>query len=350
MNWKRGLCEPGIILALIAALLFGSSMPLAKVLLSAVNPWLLAGLLYLGSGIGLSLYRLVCRTPTGRLPAADWPWFAGAIFAGGIAAPVLLMFGLRAMPASGASLLLNTEGVLTALLAWLVFRENLGRRIVLGVLAIFAGMTVLSWSPETRFSSLWPVVAVVGACLMWAIDNNLTRKVSLADATWIAMIKGLTSGSVNLVLAAILGATLPSLSHIADALLLGFLAYGVSLALFVVSLRHLGAARASAYFSVAPFFGAALAIPLLGDPVSRKILTAGVLMTLGVWLHLTERHWHEHRHKALEHDHEHVHDLHHLHEHHEPISPGTRHRHRHRHAAMTHEHAHFPDAHHDHEH
>lgn len=340
--------QPGVLAALGAALLFGGGTPLAKWLLGNVDPWLLAGLLYLGSGTGLSLYRLLRKAPAWRLPPNDWPWLAGAILAGGVIGPVLLMFGLTEMPASGTSLLLNAEGVFTALLAWFAFRENFNHRIALGMAAIVAGAVVLSWPQEARFSGAWPALAVLGACLAWGIDNNLTRKVSLADATSIAAIKGLTAGSVNLVLALLLRARWPTLPNLAGAMLVGWIAYGVSLALFVVALRHLGTARTGAYFSVAPFFGAVLALPLLGESVGRRLLIAGSLMALGVLLHLTEEHRHEHTHESMEHEHEHVHDIHHQHEHDHPVAPGTRHRHWHRHEPLTHTHAHFPDAHHRH--
>ncbi len=350
MNWKHGLREPGVLAALGAAVLFGGGTPIAKWLLSRINPWLLAGVLYVGSGLGLCLYRWVRNAPVGKLLPGEWPWLAGAIVAGGVVGPVLLMFGLTGMPGSGASLLLNAEGVFTALLAWFAFRENFDRRIALGMVAIVAGTVVLSWPGEARFSSAWPALSILGACLAWGIDNNLTRKVSLADATWIAGIKGLTAGSVNLTLALLLGAKWPSLSNVAGAMVVGWLAYGVSLALFVVGLRHLGTARTGAYFSVAPFFGAMLAIPLLGEPVSQRFVIAASLMALGVWLHLTERHRHEHTHEALEHEHEHIHDAHHQHGHDESVPSGTKHRHRHRHEPLTHEHVHYPDVHHRHRH
>jgi len=350
MSWRHGLPQPGIVAALGAALLFGGGTPLAKWLLSSLNPWLLAGLLYLGSGAGLGLYRRVRNAPAGKLPPGEWAWLAGAILAGGVVGPVLLMFGLTGMAASGASLLLNAEGVFTALLAWFVFRENFDRRIALGMVAIVAGAVVLSWPGEARFSSAWPALAIMGACLAWGIDNNLTRMVSLADATWIAAIKGLTAGGMNLMLAFLLGAKWPSLPILAGAMLVGWFSYGISLALFVIGLRHLGTARTGAYFSVAPFFGAVLAIPLLGEPVSQRLLIAGSLMALGVWLHLTEQHRHEHTHDALEHDHEHIHDAHHQHEHSESVPPGTNCRHWHRHEPLTHEHVHFPDVHHRHSH
>jgi drug/metabolite transporter (DMT)-like permease len=350
MSWKHGLRRPGVLAALGAAFLFGCSTPLAKWLLSSLNPWLLAGLLYIGSGTGLCLYRNVRSAPAGKLPGGEWRWLATAIVAGGVVGPVLLMFGLTGMAASGASLLLNAEGVFTALLAWFVFRENFDRRIALGMVAIVAGTVVLSWPGEARFSSLWPALAIIGACLAWGIDNNLTRKVSLADATWLAEIKGLTAGSVNLVIAFLLGAQWPTLPKLAGAMLVGLFAYGISLALFVVGLRHLGTARTGAYFSIAPFFGSVLAIPLLGEPVSQRLLIAGSLMALGCWLHLTEQHRHEHTHDALEHDHEHFHEEHHHHDHDESVSHGTQKGHWHRHEPLTHDHVHFPDVHHRHNH
>ena len=289
MNPLSALSRPGVLAALLAAVLFGAGTPLAKSLLDTVSPWLLAGLLYLGSGLGLTLYRAVSGAPRVRLPPGDWIWFAGAILAGGVVGPVLLMIGLTNMPASGASLLLNSEGVFTALLAWFAFKENVDRRIALGMAAIVAGAAVLSWPDDARFAGVWPALAVLGACLAWGIDNNLTRKVSLTDATWIASMKGLVAGSVNLALALVLGATLPPWPNIAGAMLLGLFAYGVSLSLFVVGLRHLGTARTGAYFSAAPFLGAAIAVAM-GEPVTPALLVAGALMALGLWLHLTEHH------------------------------------------------------------
>jgi drug/metabolite transporter (DMT)-like permease len=348
-NLKEGLQQAGVPAALGAALLFGAGTPLAKLLLNSVSPWLLAGLLYLGSGIGLTLYRRLTSAPAVRLSRPEIPWFAGAILAGGVIAPVLLMLGLTGMPASGTSLLLNAEGVFTALLAWFAFKENFDRRIALGMAVIVAGAIVLSWPGEIRFASLWPSLAVLGACFAWGLDNNLTRKISLSDATWIASVKGMVAGSVNLVLAFLLGATLPPLSNIAGAMVIGFFSYGVSLTLFVVGLRHLGTARTGAYFSVAPFFGAVLAIAL-GEPVTLPLIIAGTLMAIGIWLHLTERHEHQHTHEVMEHDHEHVHDEHHQHMHDYPVSPDTRHSHPHRHGVLRHIHSHFPDAHHQHQH
>ncbi|MEO6354380.1 MAG: EamA family transporter [Burkholderiaceae bacterium] len=349
MDIRNKVVQPGVMAALGAALLFGAGTPFAKLLLSSVSPWLLAGLLYLGSGIGLTLYRRLKRSAAVKLPRSEILWFSGAIAAGGIVGPVLLMLGLTGMPASGASLLLNAESVFTALLAWFAFKENFDRRIAWGMGAIVAGAIVLSWPGEARFAGLWPALAVLGACFAWGIDNNLTQKVSLTDASWIASVKGLVAGTVNLVLAFALGAAWPPLPDLAGAMIIGFLAYGVSLVLFVVGLRHLGTARTGAYFSVAPFFGAVLAIAM-GETLTMPLLIAAALMLLGVWLHLSERHQHEQMHEVLEHAHEHTHDAHHQHEHDVPVAPGTRHSHSHRHEKLTHTHLHFPDAHHRHPH
>jgi drug/metabolite transporter (DMT)-like permease len=350
-----GLRQPGVLAAITAALLFGSGTPLSKKLLASIDPWLLAGLLYLGSGLGLSLYRMLRRpSPVAKLSRTDWPWFAGAVAAGGILAPVLLMFGLRWMPASNAALVLNAEGVFTTLLAWFAFRENFDRRIAVGMAAIVAGAALLSWPQKAGgLSTAWPAVAILGACLAWGVDNNLTRRVSLTDPTWIAAVKGLIAGSVNLALAFTMyrgSLPWPSLPSLAGALLVGSLTYGVSLSLFVLALRQLGTARTSAYFSVAPFFGALLAVIFLREPLSASLLIAGALMALGLWLHLTELHVHEHHHEALEHEHEHIHDAHHQHAHVEPVLRETKHTHRHRHTPMTHTHAHYPDSHHRHGH
>lgn len=348
-NWITGLRRTGVAAALAAALLFGAGTPLAKLLLTDVGPWLLAGLLYLGAGLGLLLWRCLRHAPRVRLARGEAPWLAGAILAGGVLAPVLLMLGLAGMPASDASLLLNAEGVFTALLAWFVFKENLDARIALGMAAIVAGALVLSWPGAARFAGLGPTLAVLGACFAWAVDNNLTRKLSLTDATWIAAVKGLVAGTVNLALAFALGANLPSAPNMTAAMVVGFLAYGVSLALFVVGLRHLGTARTGAYFSVAPFFGAAVAIAL-GEAVTLPLAIAGTLMAFGIWLHLTEHHRHAHEHPGLNHAHMHVHDAHHRHDHDFVRTGAQPHAHPHAHAPLRHEHAHFPDSHHGHRH
>ena len=333
-------------------MLFGAGTPLAKLLLGPLDPWLMAGVLYLGSGGGLALLRLLGGQRGAAIDRKDLPWLASAIALGGALGPVLLMWGLAHTTASSASLLLNAEGALTALIAWFVFHENFDKRIALGMFLIVLGAVVLSWPAEGRFEAALPALAIVGACLAWALDNNFTRKVALADATLIAMIKGVVAGAVNVVLAFVAGASVPPLAPLAAAGLLGFLSYGVSLVLFVRALRDLGTARTGAYFSIAPFAGAILSILMLREPVTLNLGAAMVLMGVGVWLHLTEHHVHRHSHEATDHDHEHEHehDFHHLHEHPTPVAPGTRHSHIHHHDAIAHSHEHFPDAHHRHRH
>ncbi len=338
----------GVVAALGAALLFGAGTPFAKLLLDRTDPWMLAALLYLGSGLGLWLLRRVRRAEAVHPSRSEWVWLAGATVSGGVVGPVLLMFGLSSMSATGASLLLNAEGVFTALIAWFVFKENFDKRIALGMLAIVAGAVVLSWPSEMSARVELGALSVLGACAAWAIDNNLTRKVSLADATFIAMVKGLAAGSTNLLLAWKMGSAWPALPTMGAAALLGFLSYGSSLVLFVVALRHLGTARTGAYFSVAPFFGALLGVLMLKEPVTAPLLVAGALMALGVWLHLTESHGHLHTHEPEEHSHEHVHDAHHQHSHAHPVAQP--HTHVYAHTALEHSHEHFPDAHHRHPH
>jgi drug/metabolite transporter (DMT)-like permease len=348
------LKHPGVAAALGAAILFGAGTPLAKVLLGETSPWLLAGILYLGSGIGLAAVRWLRRSQAVILQGRDWGWLAGAVLAGGVAGPVLLMWGLAGTSASAASLLLNAEGVLTALIAWFVFRENFDRRIALGMAFIVAGAALLAWPHDHPGQSIgrpgMPALAILGACLAWAIDNNLTRKISLTDAAFIAMVKGVAAGATNVVIALAVGSTAPAAWVVLAGGTLGFLSYGISLVLFVIALRHLGTARTGAYFSTAPFVGALLSVLLLGDALGLMIMVAALLMGVGVWLHMTERHVHEHRHEALEHEHEHEHDAHHQHAHEQPVTPRTRHSHRHRHEVLTHSHPHYPDAHHRHKH
>ena len=342
-------------LALAAAALFGLSAPAAKLLAGTVDPWLLAGLLYLGSGVGLGAYRLAQRV-LGRagseapLRRQDLPWLGGAIAAGGIVGPVLLMYGLAAGTAVQSSLLLNLEGVFTALLAWFVFRENFDARIATGMAAIAGGAAVLSWNPSAVLILDASALLVTGACLAWAIDNNLTRMVSGGDPLQIAALKGIAAGSINVLLAVVQQAPWPPATAIAGAGLAGLLGYGTSLVLFVLALRFLGAARTGAYFSTAPFVGAIAGALALHEPLTGRISLAAVLMGAGVWLHLTERHEHEHQHEALEHAHAHVHDEHHQHTHPPGTPPGEPHNLPHVHAPIRHSHPHFPDLHHRHPH
>ena len=346
----------GIVLAAAAAVLFGLSTPFAKLLLRDTAPQLLAGLLYLGSGFGLLVVWLVRRGRTPReapLTRRDVRWLAAAIAAGGVIAPLLLMLGLVRTPASSASLLLNLEGVLTALIAWFVFRESVDRRIALGMAAIVAGGVVLSWQGRFGTGGFAGPLLIAGATLAWAIDNNLTQKVSAGDPVQIAMLKGLTAGTVNAAIALAGGAAWPTLPHASGGLALGFLGYGVSLVLFVLALRALGTARTGAYFSTAPFVGAVASVVMFRERPDVAFIAAGVLMGVGVWLHLTERHEHEHRHEAMAHEHAHVHDEHHQHAHgpHDPpVTDPVPHAHAHQHEPLVHTHPHYPDIHHRHGH
>ena len=346
-----------VVLALLSAALFGISTPAAKVLLGTVDPAILAGLLYCGAGLGVALLRRAGRfaiAETGSTEAAlgrsDVPYLAGAIVAGGVVGPVLLMAGLQRTDASAASLLLTLEGVATALMAWFLFHENFDRRIALGMACLVGGAALLAWTGQPQLSSVLGPLAIVGACVAWGLDNNLTRKVSLADPLQIVELKGLIAGPANLALGLIAGGQLPGVSVASLAGLVGFLGYGVSLVLFVYALRHLGTARTGAYFSTAPFLGAIAALLLLREPLTTQLLVAGLLMAIGVWLHLTEHHEHEHVHEPMEHAHSHVHDEHHQHEHLPDDPPGEPHTHAHRHARLKHEHPHVPDMHHQHKH
>jgi len=345
--------------ALAAALLFGASTPLAKLLGADLPPLLLAGLLYLGSGAGLAVLLAMRRLwghgeaaggASLRIPARDIPWLLGAIVAGGVVGPALLMLGLTTTDAAPAALLLNVEGVLTALMAWVVFKENADRQVVMGMVAIVAGGMLLSWQPGS--TALAPgSLFIVGACLCWAVDNNLTRKVSANDALLIACLKGSLAGAVNTALGLTMsGAQLPPLGALLVTLVVGFAGYGLSLALFVVALRSLGTARTGAYFSVAPLFGVLMALAIWPAAPAATFWAAALLMAIGVWLHLRERHDHAHAHQPQEHTHPHVHDAHHQHAHDVEWDGTTPHTHAHQHAAIAHRHAHYPDIHHRHTH
>ncbi|MET3131106.1 drug/metabolite transporter (DMT)-like permease [Oxalobacteraceae bacterium GrIS 1.11] len=347
----------GVAYALLAAALFGASTPFSKMLVGQVAPVALAGMLYFGSGLGL-LACVIARAMASRqardrpatLTRADLPWLGGAIVFGGIAGPVLLLIGLTLTPASSASLLLNMEGVLTALLAWFVFKENFDRRIFAGMLLIVVAGVLLSWEQIPVLGVPWGALAIVGACLCWGIDNNLTRKVSASDALQIACVKGLVAGSVNLAIALALGLRLPEWGTVLAAGVLGFCGYGLSLVLFVLALRHLGTARTGAYFSAAPFVGAVVSLLMLGDMPGVVFWSAAALMAAGIWLHLSETHEHEHQHEAMSHAHAHSHDAHHQHQHDFEWDGVEPHVHPHQHVALRHGHPHYPDIHHRHRH
>lgn len=347
----------GVVYALLASILFGLTTPFSKGLLIHIDPILLAGLFYLGSGLGLTMYRFVLAkvqpdlsVSQPQLRREDWKFLVGAILTGGIIAPAMLMIGLTSAPASTVSLFLNMEGVFTAMLAWFLFKEHYNARIFSGMIAIVAGGAVLSFSTSNQLLPSPGIWLVLGACLGWSFDNNLTRKIANADPTQIAGYKGLAAGLVNTMLALFGGAPLPSMTELLAALFIGFLGYGVSLSLYVLGLRHIGAARTGAYFAIAPYIGAAASLLVFREVLSIQLLLAGGLMGLGLWLHLTEYHSHLHMHEEIQHVHEHVHDEHHQHAHAPEDPPGEPHVHAHKHDPILHEHPHFPDEHHLHQH
>ena len=349
----------GVIYAIAASLLFGLSTPFSKILLGEIKPFMLAGLLYFGSGAGLLIYMAVRHLFSAKdvekeanLAVSDYKWLAGATLFGGFLGPMLLLYGLNNSTASAASLLLNMEGVFTALLAWFVFHENFDRRIALGMLAITLGGAALSWGGTPDMAGLLGPFSIMLACFCWAIDNNLTKKISAADPFQIASIKGLAAGGTNLLISFfILKISFPGLTSLVSSCVLGFLGYGLSLALFVLALRHIGTSRTGAYFSLAPFFGAAASIAIFGEPVTISFLVALALMGLGVWCHLSESHDHDHVHEFVEHEHAHSHDdMHHDHVHEGECAPNEKHSHKHTHNEKEHSHFHYPDLHHHHGH
>jgi drug/metabolite transporter (DMT)-like permease len=344
----------GITEALLAASLFGLSAPLGKKLLGDVSPQLLAGLLYLGSGIGLGAFWITRRrrleSREASIGKADFPVLAAAIGFGGVLAPLLLLAGLQRSPASAASLLLNFETVFTALIAWFVFKENVDARIALGMISIVCGGLILSSTGTTSLTGWTGPLGIVAACLCWAIDNNVTQNISAHDPVQIVALKGLLAGAVNTVLAVTLGSPWPRWDVIGAALLLGLLSYGVSLVLYIRALRKLGTSRTGNYFSLAPFVGAIVSVVLWREPVTLPLLAAGLFMAVGLWLHFAEHHAHWHTHEAIDHEHMHVHDDHHQHEHGPDDPSGESHSHPHHHEPLEHDHEHYPDIHHRHDH
>ena len=342
--------QPGVREAVAAAVLFGAATPFASRLAGDASPQVLAGLLYLGSGVVLGTSMLLW--PTRReapLTRRDVPALAGAILFGGALGPVLLMVGLRTTSAATASLLLNLEVVLTALIAWIVFHEGVDRRVALGFAFVVTGGVIVSWSDRGGFGVSAGAVAVTAACGCWALDNNLTQKISAKDPRQIACLKGLVAGSGNLGIGVVVGGALPSFEATVSAMGIGVVGYGISLMLFVSALRSLGSARTGAYFAVAPFVGVVVAVVVFGEPFSMRLWPAGALMAGGVWLHLSERHEHRHVHEPLGHSHPHVHDdLHHMHPHPPDVDFAEPHVHEHDHAATVHAHPHRPDIHHRH--
>ncbi len=354
MNTSRLDFSPPVLAALAAAVLFGASVPFAKQFVGGMSAVLLAGILYLGSGVGLCVLR-VFRDRGWRNPGLtpkEWPWLLGTVAFGGVAGPILLMLGLVHTTAASASLLLNLEGVFTAVLAWVVFKENTDQKIVAGMLCIVTGGLLLSWTEQDGSfgtGSMLGSLYILAACLCWAIDNNLMRKVSVSDTLFTAGFKGIVSAVVNIGWALLLGYTIPTWPVSGTVMFIGFVGYGLSLVLFLLALRGLGAARTGAYFGAAPFFGVALAVGFFQESTSVWFWGAGLLMAIGLYLHLTEQHEHTHQHTELCHSHRHVHDEHHQHTH-VLLDEKEPHDHVHEHIMLEHSHRHVPDIHHRHAH
>jgi drug/metabolite transporter (DMT)-like permease len=341
--------------AIIAALLFGASAPLAKLLLGDIQPIMLAALLYLGCGAGLLTLRLFqnfATKPGSReagLTRVDLPWLAGAIIAGGVAAPIILMLSLRNTPAATASLLLNFEGVATSLIALLAFKEALGKRLWAAIELITLASIILTWDASGASRLSLGAAGVLLACIFWGLDNNFTRNISAKDPLSIVTVKGLVAGSVSLCISLATGGVFPHSSAVLSAMVLGFFSYGISIMLFILAMRSLGAARASGFFSSAPFIGALISVLLLREWPGISFLISLPIMVVGTVLILGEDHMHLHRHKMFEHEHRHSHDDgHHNHAH--DKGEFEEHSHWHTHEELEHQHPHMPDIHHRHAH
>jgi len=341
--------------ALLAAVLFGASAPLAKLLLGEIQPIMLAGLLYLGSAIGLGLLHLAASVKTkpemaeASLKGKDYAWLLGAVLAGGIAAPILLLVSLQKTPASTASLLLNFEAVATASIAWLFFREAIGRRALAAILLITLAGIFLSLDTSGRWGFSLGALGILAACLFWGLDNNFTRNISSKDPVLITLIKGLAGGTFSILLALSLGNEFPSVGKLLAVLALGSLSYGASIVLFIRAMRGMGAARTSALFNISPLVGVILSILLLRDQPGWMFFATIPILAVGAVLLMTESHVHTHLHPVVTHEHAHTHsDGHHTHNHDDVVNGS--HSHLHEHEEITHAHIHLPDTHHRHAH
>ncbi len=339
--------------ALLAALFFGASAPVSKLLLGDVPPVLMAAFLYLGSGTGISLVKLLQRFSSNQKEAGikvpDVKWLAGAIISGGILAPIVLMISLQNTPASTASLLLNFEGVGTTLIALFFFRESISRRALSAILIITLASIFLSTDFEGGFGLSLSALGVILACMLWGVDNNFTRNISAKDPLTIVAWKGLVAGTFSLLLGLELGQRLPAFSSILGILLLGFVSYGLSTMLFIYSMRGLGAARTSALYGTAPLAGVLLSFIIFRDPITLLFIFAAILMAAGALLLANEEHAHFHIHMPVVHEHRHNRtDESHRHEGTNEMSERS-HSHEHEHPRTEHEHGHMPDIHHRHE-
>lgn len=336
------------IFAILAAALYALSAPVGKVLLDHAGAAMMAAFLYLGAGLGLALWgRIVPDREASPITRQDIPYILGMILLD-IAAPILLMLGLQRTGSANASLLNNFEIVATSLIAWLLFREKLSRRLSFAIVLVTFASIVLGYegSESLRFGAGSALVLAAACC--WGLENNCTRMLSRCSSVQITTIKGIFSGLGSLIVAFCAGESLPDLRWIPAILLLGFVAYGLSINFYIKAQKELGAAKTSAWYSIAPFLGVVFGIVLLGErPDGRFFLGLGLMVLatlLMVFDTISLQHTHEHAHT---HCHEHRHgDQLHTHEH------THIHAHTHVHGAdeATHDHQHAVIENHDHLH
>ncbi len=344
------------IYGIIAAALFGASAPFSKLLLDNVTPLQLAGLLYLGSGICLLVVKLVqsslnLNRNTAKLEKADLPWLLGAVISGGILAPIALLFGLSMTPASTASILLNFEAASTAIIAGLFFREHIGKKVIIAISILTIASLILTFNFSGNFGISWGALLILLACVLWGIDNNLTRNISSKDPMTIVIIKGISAGLFSLLLSIVLRNRLPNAVNMLSGLTLGGLSYGISLILFILTLKDIGSSRAGALFATAPFIGAAISFVIFANTPSLNFLISVPLMICGTFLLFKESHVHAHQHESVDHEHAHTHDdEHHGHSHENGAQENVSHSHLHHHDSIVHFHNHMPDTHHRHDH
>lgn len=335
--------------ALLAALFFGVSTPLSKPLTGSLGAFTLAGLLYLGAGLGLAALEPFRRRPA--VPAGrrlNRKYVAGMIVFGGLLGPVFLMLAIKRAPAASVAIWLNMELIATALLGWLLFKDHLHARGWLSVAITLAAGLMLSYDGGAAGLAAGGLTAL--ACLCWGFDNHFTALIDDLSPSRSTMIKGLAAGGTNLLIGlALAGWTPPPAGPVIKALLVGFVSYGLSITLYIASAQRLGAVRSQLAFSTAPVFGVVLSVLLLGEGLSAVQIVSGALLFGSVLLMMSEKHAHAHLHAAMDHSHSHTHDdLHHGHSH--DGAPAGEHSHFHRHEPAEHEHPHWPDLHHRHGH
>ena len=341
-----------ILYAILAASSYGISAPVSKVLLTGLPPAIMASLLYLGAGIGMCIANLFRNNKTrnveARITIKELP-YTTAMIALDIAAPIFLMFGLSMTSSATASLLNNFEIVATTVVALVVFKEAIGKRVWISIALITLSSIILTVEDLGNFSFSIGALLVLLACACWGIENNCTRMLSLKDPLQIVVIKGLGSGAGSLLIALFIGDVSTNLIFIPAALIVGFVAYGMSIRFYILAQRSLGASRTSALYAFAPFIGVTLSLAVFRETPSVSFGVAFAMMCIGAYLAAFEKHEHEHEHVKLEHEHRHNHgDGHHNHKHEPPVV--KEHSHAHIHTEQQHKHRHTPDLHHVHTH